>query len=307
MRTELDHLPPAKQRELERIVRILFEEFDEARALATQEWKKKGRILKIILYGSYARGGWVDEPHTAKGYQSDFDLLIIVNDKRLTDRVQYWVKAEERLNRELSIAKTLRTPVNFIVHTLNEVNEGLGEGRFFFLDIAREGIAIYQSDDGDLAEPRPKTPNEALALAREYYDEWLSSATKRFEIAKFDIERAFNKDAAFDLHQTVERLYHCVLLVCTFYTPHVHNLAFLRTQAERIDRRLGEVWLTDSRRERAMFEKLKDAYVKARYSKHYRISAEELTWLAGRVEELGRIVERVCAERIDKLERSAGA
>ena len=99
MRTDLDHLPPAKQRELERVVQILFEEFGEATALATQEWKKKGRILKIILYGSYARGGWVDEPHTAKGYQSDFDLLIIVNDQRLTDRVDYWAKAEERLNR----------------------------------------------------------------------------------------------------------------------------------------------------------------------------------------------------------------
>ena len=108
MRTDLDHLPPAKQRELERVVQILFEEFEEARALATQDWKKKGRILKIILYGSYARGGWVDEPHTAKGYQSDFDLLIIVNDERLTDRVEYWVKAEERLNRELAITKTLQ-------------------------------------------------------------------------------------------------------------------------------------------------------------------------------------------------------
>ena len=129
MRTDVDHLPPAKQRELERVVQILFEEFGEATALATQEWKKKGRILKIILYGSYARGGWVDEPHTAKGYQSDFDLLIIVNDKRLTDRVEYWAKAEERLIRELSITKTLRTPVNFIVHTLQEVNDGLAQGR----------------------------------------------------------------------------------------------------------------------------------------------------------------------------------
>ena len=109
MPTEVDHLPPAKQRELERVVQILFEEFEEATALATQEWKKKGRILKIILYGSYARGGWVDEPHTAKGYQSDFDLLIIVSDKRLVDRVQYWAKAEERLIRELAITKTLRT------------------------------------------------------------------------------------------------------------------------------------------------------------------------------------------------------
>jgi len=142
MRTDLDRLPPAKQREIERVIQILFEEFEEARSLATQDWKKKGRILKIILYGSYARGNWVDEPHTAKGYQSDFDLLVIVNDKRLTDRVQYWVKAEERLNRELSITRTLKTPVNFIVHTLGEVNDGLADGRFFFMDVARDGIAI---------------------------------------------------------------------------------------------------------------------------------------------------------------------
>lgn len=304
MRTDVDHLPPAKQRDLERVVQILFEEFGEATALATQEWKKKGRIQKIILYGSYARGGWVDEPHTAKGYRSDFDLLIIVNDKRLTDRVDYWAKAEERLNRELAITKTLKTPVNFIVHTLHEVNDGLAHGRFFFMDIARDGIAIYQSDGSELAEPKPKTPAAALAMAQEYFSEWFSSATKRFEIAKFDIERGFNKDAAFDLHQTAERLYDCVLLVRTSYAPHVHNIAFLRTQAERLDRRLAYIWPTDTRKERAMFEKLKDAYVKARYSKHYRISAEELAWLGARVEELGQTVHAVCAERIAELEQA---
>jgi predicted nucleotidyltransferase/HEPN domain-containing protein len=307
MRTDLDHLPTAKQRELERVVQVLFEEFEEARSLATQDWKKKGRILKIILYGSYARGNWVDEPHTAKGYQSDYDLLVIVNDKRLTDRVQYWARAEERLNRELAITKTLKTPVNFIVHTLHEVNDGLAHGRFFFMDVARDGIAIYQSDASELAEPKPKTPAQALAMAREYYEEWFPSATKRFEIAKFDIGQGFKKEAAFDLHQTTEFLYHCVLLVCTFYTPHVHNLGFLRTQAERLDRRLAFVWPKETRRERAMFEKLKDAYVKARYSKHYRISADELAWLSERVEELGRVVQAICLERIDSLERSAAA
>jgi predicted nucleotidyltransferase/HEPN domain-containing protein len=307
MRTDLNHLPPSKQRELERVVQILFEEFEEARVLATQDWKKKGRILKIILYGSYARGGWVDEPHTAKGYQSDFDLLIIVNDERLTDRVEYWAKAEERLNRELSITKTLKTPVNFIVHSLHEVNDGLAHGRFFFMDVARDGIAIYQSDDSELAEPKPKTPDQALAMAQEYFAEWFPSATKRFEIARFDMEKAFNKDAAFDLHQATERLYHCVLLVCTFYTPHVHNLGFLRAQAERLDRRLTYVWPMDSRRERAMFEKLKDAYVKARYSRHYRISEEELTWLSGCVEELGRVVQTICQERISMLQRNVAA
>jgi predicted nucleotidyltransferase/HEPN domain-containing protein len=307
MRTDLDHLPAAKQRELERVVQILFEEFDEARSLATQDWKKKGRILKIILYGSYARGGWVDEPHTAKGYQSDFDLLIIVNDKRLTDRVEYWVKAEERLNRELSITKTLRTPVNFIVHTLHEVNDGLAHGRFFFMDVARDGIAIYQSDDSELAEPKPKTPDQALAMAREYFEEWLPSAEQFVIQGKEAATRGWGKKAAFELHQATERLYHCVLLVVTFYTPHVHNIGFLRTQAERLDRRLTYVWPTDTRNDRAMFEKLKEAYVKARYSKHYRISEEELAWLGERVEELGSTVQTICIERIESLERSAAA
>ena len=302
MRTDLDHLPPAKQRELERIVQILFEEFEEKLGLATQDWKRRGRVLKIILYGSYARGGWIDEPHTAKGYQSDFDLLIVVNDKRLTDRVEYWAKGDERLIRELSVTRTLRTPVNFIVHTLQEVNDGLAHGRYFFMDVAKEGIALYQSDDSELPEPKPKTPEQALAMAPEYFEEWFPAANKRFDGAKFHLGKGNLKDAAFDLHQTVERLYHCVLLVCTFYTPHVHNLAFLRTQAERIDRRLVYVWPKDNRRDRALFEKLKDAYVKARYSKHYRIGDDELAWLGARVEELGQVVHAVCSDRIAALE-----
>lgn len=305
MRTDLDHLPPVKQRELERVVQIVFEEFEEATKLATQDWKKKGRILKIILYGSYARGGWVDEPHTAKGYRSDYDLLIIVNDKRLTDRVEYWAKAEERLIRELSITKTLRTPVNFIVHSLQEVNDGLAHGRYFFMDIAREGIALYQSDDSELHSPKPKTPKQALAMAKEYFEEWFPTGGQFYHNYKVSLGQGWNNNAAFLLHQATERLYHTALLVVTFYTPHVHNLAFLRTQAERLDRRLVHVWPRDTRKERAMFEKLKDAYVKARYSKHYRISEEELAWLGVQVEELGRVVHTICSERIVELEKAA--
>jgi hypothetical protein len=56
-----------------------------------------------------------------------------------------------------------------------------------------------------------------------------------------------------------------------------------------------------------MFEKLKEAYVKARYSRHYRISDEELAWLGACVEELGRVVQAVCLDRIQMLERSAAA
>lgn len=302
MRTDLDHLPANKQRELERVVQIIFEEFEDALALAQKQWKKKGRIEKIILYGSYARGGFVDEPHTAKGYLSDFDLLIIVNDKRLTERVDYWLKLDDRLIRELAIDKSLHTPVNFIVHTLQEVNDGLAHGRYFFMDVAKDGIALYSYDDKELHTPKPKTPEEALAMAKEYFGEWMPAASGMLETATFSRQKGRLKDAAFLTHQAAERLYHCVLLVNTFYTPHVHNLAFLRTQAERIDMRLVDAWPRERREDRALFEKLKEAYVKARYSKHYRISQEELFRLNENVSALGQAVHAVCLDRISELE-----
>lgn len=306
MRNDLDHLPPQKQRELERVVQLIFEEFDDAFALAKHEWKKAGRILKVILYGSYARGTWVDEPHTAKGYQSDYDLLIIVNDSRLTDRVKYWSNLDERLMREYGVTKTLKTPVNFIVHTLQDVNDGLAHGRYFFMDVKQDGVALYQSDDTELHTPKPKTPDQALCMAQEYFDEWYRTGGEFFDNYKFNRDQGRNNNAAFQLHQASERLYHCVLLVCTFYTPHVHNLGFLRTQAERIDPRLTYVWPRETKRDRARFEKLKEAYVKARYSKHYRITKDELEWLGEQVEELGRVVHEVCIERLEKLKADAG-
>ncbi|WP_422060803.1 HEPN domain-containing protein [Sphingopyxis sp.] len=305
MRSSVEHLPPHKQRELERIVQIIFEEFEDALALATQDWKRKGRISKIILYGSYARGGWVDEPHTAKGYQSDYDLLIVVNDDRLTDRVEYWSKLDDRLIRELSVTKTLRTPVNFIVHSVGEVNAGLSQGRYFFMDVARDGIAIYQAVDDELPEPQPKTPHAALEMAREYFEDWFPSANEFADDFRSNLERGRYRKAAFELHQATERYYHCALLVCSFYSPHVHNLAFLRTQAERLDPRLADAWPRETKADRSCFGKLKEAYIKARYSKHYRISEEELAWLGARVEVLAAIVETLCAERIAQLEETA--
>ena len=49
MKTDLDHLPANKQRELERVKAIVFEEFEDAIALGTMGWKKKGRIEVLGL------------------------------------------------------------------------------------------------------------------------------------------------------------------------------------------------------------------------------------------------------------------
>lgn len=97
MKTSLDHLPLPKQRELARIVEVLHKEFEDALYEGMADFGKFDRILKIILFGSNARGRWVDEPHARKGYKLDYDLLIVVNHRRLTDFSTYWHKAQEHL------------------------------------------------------------------------------------------------------------------------------------------------------------------------------------------------------------------
>jgi hypothetical protein len=78
---------------------------------------------------------------------------FVVNDERLTDVTEYCGPADDRLMREVTIAQTLSAPVNFIAHTLTDVNKQLERGRPFFVDILREG-ALYEAEDFPFASPK---------------------------------------------------------------------------------------------------------------------------------------------------------
>ncbi|WP_033923939.1 HEPN domain-containing protein [Sphingomonas sp. 35-24ZXX] len=296
MRTDIDHLPGQKQQELQAAVRILFEEFATAIGNTTAPWKKQGRILKVILYGSYARGDWVDDP--VGGYKSDYDLLVVVNDERLTDVVDYWATADDRLMREMTITQTLSAPVSFIVHSLKDVNKQLEQGRPFFTDIATQGIALYEAEGFPFAAPTKLAHAAARVEAQKHFDKWLPSADAFLASAQFLIERQNYNEAAFNLHQAAERAYHCTLLVLTLYSPKSHKLGFLRGHAEEIASELIEAWPRDDRFSRRCFELLRQAYVNARYSPHYKVSDEELNWLGTRVAILQDLVRKVCERRL---------
>jgi|688.fasta_scaffold321255_1 predicted nucleotidyltransferase len=307
MRTNLDHLPASKQRELERVVEILFGEFQDAIVLGTQPHKRLGRILKIVLFGSHARGNWVNDP--VGGYVSDYDLLVVVNHEKLTDVVDYWSNAEEHLLREQTIAKRLTAPVNFIVHSLEDVNTQLRLGRPFFIDIIRDGVALYDAPGHEFAKPEPLSPVDALSEAQGCFAHWYESAVQYLETGLDHASKgaAWHNKAAFELHQAAERFYHCALLVLSLSSPKSHNLKFLRSLAEDQDRRLVEPWARETKLDRRRFELLKRAYVEARYSEAYEISAEDLAALAGSVEKLQAIVNAVCQERIAALKAAAEA
>jgi len=301
MKTSLDHLPDKKRRDLEEVVRILFAEFEDATSLATQKWKKQGRILKIILYGSYARGDWVEDP--VGGYFSDYDILVVVSDERLTDVQDYWAKADEHLMREATISKRISAPVNFIVHSLVDVNSQLQRGRPFFIEIVRDGVVLYQSDEQEFAKPRDLPLEEAIVEAKAYYAKWFPSADAFLASGRFLIERGDKNEAAFNFHQAAERLYHCLLLTLRLYSPKSHKLKFLRGQAEPLELDLIAVWPRDTKFARRCFELLQQAYVNARYSPHYKITPQELEWIGERIALLQKLVKDACERHIDALER----
>jgi len=296
MKTDLDHLPGSKQQDLARIVEILFAEFEDSTALATQKWKKQGRILKVILYGSYARGDWVADP--VGGYYSDYDILVVVNDERLTDPVDYWYKAEDRFLRDYGVTKKLSAPVGLIVHSLTDVNQQLSRGRPFFIDIVRDGIVLYELDTQAFDTPKPLSPEEATKEAQQYFVKWFKSASAFLRNAGYAIKDGENNLAAFLLHQATEHFYHTVLHVLTLYSPKSHKINFLRDKSEDIARDLIPVWPRDSKFGRRCFELLQQAYVNARYSPHYRITGPELEWLVERIELLQAEVKVIAEKRL---------
>ena len=301
MKSELDHLPERQQAELNRVREILLEEFARAISTATQPWKRNGKILKIILFGSYARDDWVDEPEN--GYQSDFDLLIIVSHEDLTDIADYWYIAEDKILHDPAVQR----PVNIIVHTLHEVNQSLERGEYFWVDIVRDGVLLYELPNHALTAPKPLTATDAYRMAQEYFDHWFESAGRYLATGVSHTEKGWTNEAAFELHQATERYYICFLLVRTLYFPRSHNIKFLRSLAEAKDARLVNAWPRGTKIDRARFERLKRAYVEARYSASYAISIEDLNALFASIAQLLAIVVTLCEERLEELRVQAGA
>lgn len=293
MKSGLDHLPEGKRQELQLVLEVLFRAFEAATKNRASE-RRQGQILKVVLFGSYARGDWVDD--SVGGYKSDYDLLVVVNCDELTDTAEYWVDADTQLQQAFEITHRLTAPAQFIVHSLSDVNRQLSRGRPFFVDIVRDGLALYDNGVSEFARPQRLSPEEAFREAKENFDEWFDSAAAFARGAKFYIDDDRPKEAAFSFHQAAERFYHCVLLTETLYSTKSHNLNFLRAQAERVAPELIPAWPRGTRFEKRTWELLRRAYVEARFSKHYAITPEELAWLAERIADLQSRVDRSCRE-----------
>ncbi|OHB67954.1 MAG: hypothetical protein A2Y76_01155 [Planctomycetes bacterium RBG_13_60_9] len=284
MKKSLAHLPKQKREELKLVVETVLEECPTAQM--------------IILFGSYARGDWVEDRYTEDNvtyeYASDFDILVIVRSGKIVNSTDMWRKIEKRVRHF-----PIRTWTNLIAESVETVNNALARGHYFFNDIVKEGVLLYDSGESKRARRRELHPNERKAVAKAHFEQWFTSA-KDFHLGyEFYLEKRKLKLAAFQLHQATERFFGAILLVFTNYRPKLHDLEKLRHMVAAHDPALLTVFPQATAEQKERFDLLNRAYVEARYNPRYRITRKQLEYLAGRVEKLQRLTRKICKARIE--------
>ncbi|MBN1959716.1 MAG: HEPN domain-containing protein [Deltaproteobacteria bacterium] len=244
----------------------------------------------FLLFGSYARGDYVIDHNT--GYRSDFDLLAVTKTAKDAADYNIFMGLEERTRQIAG-----KTPVSLIRHDIAELNREIRMGQFFFADIIREGIVLYDSHHVQLAKPKAVTLQERFELTRGYFNTWFASASSLWTVAHHIpfIERRM---AAFLLHQAAERFYHAVTLVYDGYKHRTHNLELLASYAEPHHQLLQPSLARTSADDEHYFSLLKRAYIEARYSLKYDVTKPELTEMYLRVFDFAKRVRSVCLEKL---------
>jgi len=128
------HLIRRKQREIERITRIVRACFEPDPVQAPEP----GQIKQIILIGPYARRSWYEDKQTI-GF-SDYEFWIVVNHPLFTDE-RCWQRAHAIIGTELGD----RCAVGLEFFSEADIHIAEAERDTFILDRIEAGITLYRA------------------------------------------------------------------------------------------------------------------------------------------------------------------
>lgn len=282
---KLSHLPKKKQDEIAKALEIILE-------IANPE--------KVILFGSYAKGKWVDDITVENGvtfvYRSDFDFLVVTNDNSVKE---YELKSKIENKANTSVMGI----VSALVHSIDYINEGLSFGQYFFKQIIEEGISLFESGNVQFVEPGELTPLQLRDRAQGYFDIWFTMGNDFLFDAPSALERKSYRVCNFYLHQTVEHFYAAILLVFTGYKPKSHNLQNLREYSKYLSSDLYNLFFseTDEHFESQTFKNLKKGYIDARYKLDFQITESETIEMLEIVKKMQSLIEELCLNELNRL------
>ena len=288
MKTSINYLPEQKRDELRRIVKCVLEVLPGCEM--------------IILYGSYARNTYVDydqriEYGIRTCFMSDYDILVVTN-TRFQRHVISHILSKATDNYYKGMNRNESTTVQFIDESIDDLNKAIDKNRYFYTDIKREGIMLYNSGRYKLARRRKQNYREIKELAEEYYNERFERGNEFLLGAIFYNEQGLHKMASFNLHQACENYYNSIILTFTLYSPKEHSLIKLSARAKTHSLESSKAFPRNTEEEKRLFDLLQDAYVQARKSIHFRITQEDIEALIPKVELLRDIARQCCEERI---------
>lgn len=255
----------------------------------------------IILYGSYARGGYVlwDEQvefgvHTS--YQSDLDILVVTS-KSQTRSIES--RLEEKVSKKYhdAFAHRRHPSPQIIVEHITTLNKALEKKQYFFTDIVTEGIRIYDSEKCQLAKPLKLSFKEIKEIAEEEYNRCFPDGNGLLFYAEMALSRNDYRNGSFLLHQVSERFYYSILLVFTNYRPKNHRLESLEAMCKHQAMDVVTAFPRQTEFEKHCFNLLCRAYIEARYNKNFTVTREEYEYMLQRVTVFKELTERVCKER----------
>jgi HEPN domain-containing protein/predicted nucleotidyltransferase len=287
MKKTISHLPQLKQDELKKIIEAIHATCND--------------VEKIILFGSYARGNYKEKKdlreNRKSGHVSDYDILVVTKQAITALNSSLWQTISNQC-RSLNLSADPR----IITHDITELNNKLAAGQYFYTDIKKEGIVIFDSKNFELAEKKNLTLQEKKAIAKEHFEHWFNRAESFLIDFVHGFERGDYGKAAFELHQSAEHAYKTILLVFTFYNPNEHFLAILGKECEKYFSQPIDLFAKNSDEEKERFKLLEYAYIGGRYDPKYKISKEDLEILASDVKKLLRLTEEICKAQIQVLE-----
>jgi predicted nucleotidyltransferase len=267
----------------------------------------KDQVAMIILFGSYAKGTWVRdwyvEGHITYSYESDLDILVVTKSPKYRGPkgASFESDLTKRLERKGLRGKTFGAPwVTFVVEPIKYLNQQLEKSQYFFSDIKKEGILLYDSGEFTLAEPKDLNWKERRQIAKDDFAQWIPRAIGFIKATNYMLQDNYLNLAAFQLHQATESFYSAILLVFTGYKPRLHDIEKLGSLASNYSDELLKIFPRDTKEQEEKFILLKLAYTEARYNKNYKITEEQLVYLIKRVEKLKSVTEEICIAWINR-------
>ena len=291
MKKSLAHLPEDKRYQLKAIVNRILEDLPNTQM--------------IILYGSYARGDYVEYDQRVDFgiptyYVSDFDLLVVTQGIKYSKAGEILSKVEHWHDKHNPTSAPLQT-INDDILALNKY---ISDRRYFYTDIKKEGILLYDSRQFKLARRRKLNFEEIKQQAQEYYDEKYQSAFEFYDNAEYNYKKEYLKKSAFMLHQAAENSFQAVELAYTLYRGKVHNLEKLLDKVKKYDLDgYGRVFPRETEEEQRLFKLLQAAYIEARYNPQFVVTKEDIDALMPVIEQLLELTKQVCEKRIEDYGR----